>query len=105
MQHTIITSGILAAALAVGSVATIGSAHAQPANEAKTPLAMSIRQATPASSFHSFDSQMAAPSGQHPLFHIGNLPATVWAPVQSPYDGRNDRNAAANPFWQADDTM
>jgi len=33
------------------------------------------------------------------LFTIGNIPVTVWAPVQPPYDSRANRTGAANPLW------
>jgi len=36
------------------------------------------------------------------LFHIGNVPVRVWAPVQAPYNAHMNRNAAANPMWEAE---
>jgi hypothetical protein len=33
------------------------------------------------------------------LFTIGNVPVTVWAPVQPPYNSRANRTGAANPLW------
>jgi hypothetical protein len=38
-----------------------------------------------------------------PLFSIGNLPATVWAPVQPPYNSQANRNSNANPYYWGDD--
>jgi hypothetical protein len=40
-----------------------------------------------------------ADNGRQPLFSIGNLPVSVWAPVELPYNTLADRNAAANPIW------
>lgn len=35
------------------------------------------------------------------LFHIGNVPVRVWAPVQAPYNAHMNRNAAESPMWEA----
>ncbi len=41
------------------------------------------------------------PGQTHPLFSIGHLPVLVWTPVEESYNSRMNRNAAANPLWDA----
>jgi hypothetical protein len=43
------------------------------------------------------------PDQSRPLFHIGNLPAVVWAPVQPHYSSKLNSTQAGNGLmWNAD---
>lgn len=44
--------------------------------------------------------EVAPPNnGPEPLFSIGNLPVSVWAPTELPYNTQANRSAADNPLW------
>jgi hypothetical protein len=45
-------------------------------------------------------SETAPPNnGREPLFSIGNVPVSVWAPTEPTYNTQADRSAADNPLW------
>ena len=51
-------------------------------------------------------SNQNATAGQtRPLFSIGHLPVTVWAPVQPAYDSHANHTAAANQVWNGENAF
>jgi hypothetical protein len=44
--------------------------------------------------------EVAPPNnGPQPLFSIGNVPVSVWAPTEPTYNTQANRSAADNPLW------
>jgi hypothetical protein len=85
-------AGALIAAMAV-------SAQAEPVALAATPRQVATTQTLQAPYAPSNRDDSAASA--HPLFHIGQMPVVVWAPVQKPYSAAMNGNLSANSLWDA----
>ncbi len=87
---------------AVLLAATIVSAQAQRVTPvaAPNPPAAGTTQTLQAPYTATNPDQSAA--GSRPLFHIGQLPVVVWAPVQPPYNAKANGTVAANWPWTGD---
>jgi hypothetical protein len=73
-------------------------AHAQRTTPPAVPQAAGTNQTTQAPYTPNYPDRSAADS--RPLFHIGQLPVVVWAPVQSPYNAKANGTLAANWPWE-----
>jgi hypothetical protein len=73
-------------------------AQAQRTTPPPAPQSVAANQSTQAPYTPNYPDRSAADS--RPLFHIGQLPVVVWAPVQSPYNSKANGTLAANWPWE-----
>ncbi len=79
--------------------ATVVPAEAQSPPTPGRTVQASVASQTTQAPFNSTNPDQSV-SQSRPLFTIGRLPVTVWAPVEQFYDARMNRTAAANPIWE-----
>jgi hypothetical protein len=78
---------------------TGGAVQARDPAPAQPPQPPPASQTTQAPYTPTNPDQSAA--GSVPLFHLGQVPVVVWAPVQAPYNSKANGTQAANGLWDA----
>ena len=91
---------IFASIIGASALLVAADASAQVTAPAPPPQPPAASQTTQAPYTSTNPNQSAAES--QPLFHIGQVPVAVWAPVQAPYNSKSNGTQAANALWDVD---